>query len=93
MLFLQDRLNLPKQVEKYKVDDSVDHTNHYIEHAESDKELSIRSSRQWHLVIVSVASVMLTIIVFEGRNYGGRIHTNLIQRAGKRKNFIDFLMP
>ena len=39
---LQERLispNSPEEVEKYKVDDCVDHTNHHIEHA--DKEILI----------------------------------------------------
>ena len=65
---LQESPNSPKEVEKYEVDDSVDHTNHHIEHA--DKE-----------------------ILKVGMLVGRRGMTNLMQRAGKRKNFIDFLIP
>ena len=36
----QERLNLPKEVEEYEVDDCVDHTNHHVEHAD-DKEVLI----------------------------------------------------
>ena len=39
LLLLQERPNSPKEVEKYKVDDCVDHTNDHIEHA--DKEIVI----------------------------------------------------
>ena len=55
---LQERLispNSPKEVEKYKVDDCVDHTNHHIEHA--DKEIVIG--------IVNVAAMRLAKIEFE----------------------------